>query len=294
MKRFSERQGITPEKAIQLDFMDDDLRNSLWNVLAHHCLGPLDDLADILAGFPGDDPIRESFYIPVWCEFFKLPLDSLPLPRPEARTHLRQHFFDIKWYQVYDLVEFCAPRIQVSKTSEAFIQHCNQVLERERSGYRFVGRVIVPITSEIEIADIEHALQQSGPLTPVHTHLQAALELLSNRQDPDYRNSIKESISAVEALCRLIAADSSASLGKALAQISRYDKVTINKKLRNTFDLLYEYTSAEGGIRHASVDDPDCALEEANFMLVVCSAFVNYLLAKAAKADISLISPLNQ
>jgi hypothetical protein len=76
------------------------------------------------------------------------------------------------------------------------------VLESELSGWRFVGDQITKITSKAEIEEIEAAL--SSPFTPVNTHVDNALKKMSDKKSPDYRNSIKESISAVEALCRII------------------------------------------------------------------------------------------
>jgi len=44
---------------------------------------------------------------------------------------------------------------------------------------------------------------------------------------------------------------------------------------------LYGYTSDSGGIRHAlSDEDVTPTFEDAKFMLVSCSAFINYLKAK--------------
>jgi len=43
---------------------------------------------------------------------------------------------------------------------------------------------------------------------------------------------------------------------------------------------LYGYTSDEDGIRHAILNDPELGFAEAKFMVVSCSAFVNYLIAK--------------
>lgn len=44
-------------------------------------------------------------------------------------------------------------------------------------------------------------------------------ELLADRKSPDYRNSIKESISAVEAICKLITGSQKATLEDALRQL---------------------------------------------------------------------------
>jgi len=47
----------------------------------------------------------------------------------------------------------------------------------------------------------------------VGTHLLTALDLLADRQAPDYRNSIKESISTVEAIANRLAGTTNKPLG---------------------------------------------------------------------------------
>jgi hypothetical protein len=95
---------------------------------------------------------------------------------------------------------------------------CNMILEREMSAYRFVDGVVVQLTAEEEIAEIEQVLNAPVPLKPVSTHLRTALDLLSDRTKPDYRNSIKESISAVESICNLITGGKD-TLGDALKKV---------------------------------------------------------------------------
>ena len=92
-------------------------------------------------------------------------------------------------------------------------------MKREDSGYRFVGTKIVPITSEHEIAGIEEALAATSvttSLNPVNTHLKQALSLLSDKAAADYRNSMKERISAVECPCKLAGNRPDATLCPAL------------------------------------------------------------------------------
>lgn len=55
------------------------------------------------------------------------------------------------------------------------------------------------VTNEREVELVETALQDSR-FNSVTTHLKTALRLLADREKPDYRNSVKESISAVEAM----------------------------------------------------------------------------------------------
>jgi len=169
-----------------------------------------------------------------------------------------------------------------------FEEYCNAVLKREVSAYRLVGGRVTEITSEEEILEIEEAQGVASSSKPVADHLKRALELLADRATPDYRNSIKESISAVEAMCNLIASSSSATLAKALKELDQKRTVTMHPALRGAFEKLYGYTSDAEGIRHALLNESNLDFEDAKFMLVSCSAFVNYLKAKASKAAIKL------
>ena len=44
---------------------------------------------------------------------------------------------------------------------------------------------------------------------------------------------------------------------------------------------MYAYTSDEDGIRHAILDETVIDIADAKYMIVACSAFSNYLVAKA-------------
>lgn len=121
-------------------------------------------------------------------------------------------------------------------------------------------------------------------MKPVNEHIRRALELFSDRKPPDYRNSIKESVSAVESICKLITGDKSATLGQCIKEIE--SKVGLHPALENAFNNLYAYTSSADGIRHPLLEEPELDSEDAKFMLVSCSAFINYLITKSEKAGI--------
>ena len=63
--------------------------------------------------------------------------------------------------------------------------------------------------------------------------------------------------------------------------------IVLPQSLKSAFEKLYEYTNQpETGIRHALMEEEGNyvpSLEEALFMLVACSAFVNYMQAKELK-----------
>ena len=108
------------------------------------------------------------------------------------------------------------------------------------------------------------------------------LALLGQKPTPDYRNSIKEAISAVESAVKCIAGSAGGGLDSALRRLDK--RTAIHQALKAGFLSLYGFTSDEDGIRHAILDESNVGYDEAKFMLVACSAFVNFLTSKAEAA----------
>lgn len=263
--------------------MDEALRNRLWNLLTSFYW-------DKGLNFPLYDDLSQNMHTFVrnlWHNYFKLAFSGIGDMWPPILDAISKYYFKCGWNNVYDFIEFVANNYPDEEINKQFVQACNDVLESDLSAYRFVGKQITPITSENEIAEIEEAT--SSPFESVNTHLESGLKLMSDRTSPDYRNSIKESISAVEALCRIVTKDNKATLGKALDVIEKEGKIELHGALKKAFDSLYGYTSSAEGIRHSLLDEKTTlSFEDAKFMLVSCSTFVNYLITKASKAGLTV------
>ncbi len=263
--RFSQRMGITAvSKVIQRESMDDDLRNTLWSLVKIYFL----DENQYLSHFT-------TFMKDTWFSYLKLPIDTLSDDPENFVEKIREYFFHVDWYEVYNLLEFVVSNGMKNEGDE-LIDACNQVLERENSAYRFVGQQIVEITSQEEINEIETAITNAEPYAGAKTHLATALKLMSDKIHPDYRNSIKESISAVESLAKVITGNDKTTLGDILKQFEKSKK--IHSALSQGFSKLYGYTSDAQGIRHALLDEPNLTKADARFMLIACSAFINYVI----------------
>jgi hypothetical protein len=279
--KFSERHGYkTARETIQIDSISNDLRISLWSLLK---LSVWDNVyysnSSGGAYLSAQNQEIKAFCEVLWFDHFKKPLDTLGDRWSTILASLRKYFFECPWYEVYDFMEFVVVNFPYSRRSE-FIKACNTVLEREVSAYRFVNGLVVRITDENEVAEIDAAL--AGARDPVRTHLRRALELLSDRTSPDYRNSIKESISAVESLVATVVGEKGT-----LGQLVK--KIGVHPALRTAFSSLYGYTSDEDGIRHAILESGNVVgFEDAKFFLVVCSSFVNFVESKLAACGAAL------
>ncbi len=278
---FSQRYGLKAiRKIIQIDFVDEDLRNSLWNCLSLVYLHLLKKKYTVVIyarrSLTGEG---ETFISKLWAGYFKKPIDTISDDAYEKiYEKIRDYFFTAPWYEVYDFIEFFAATYHDKEVNNRFMKMCNFILERELSGYRFVGGKITQITPEEEISAIERALDIPDPFRGPRIQIKSALDKLSNRKSPDYRGSIKDSISAVEGVVRIVTGES--SFKKGLKKIEEKSKVDLHPALKEAFIKLYGYTSNAEGIRHALLDEPNLTFADAKFMLVSCSAFINYLIDK--------------
>jgi len=278
-RRFSHRVGaVKPPQTLQIEEMDSALKNSLWNVI-------------VIAVY--DD--HYSNWVDrtklIWKEIVNTPIDELPDDGEDCRDRLKKWVFSekAKWYQIYEMIEFIsdnAEQLTVSQDPEKFRNDANRSLEDEFSGFRFSSGILYPFISEIENKEITEAHKNLSyyELYGAKTHLEASLNYLRPRQNPDYRNSIKESISAIESLIKLISKEKKGGLKKALNKLDEI--VPLHPSFKLALLNFYGYSSNQDGVRHALLDKPNVSHDDAIFMLVCCSAFVNFLISKAQIAGI--------
>lgn len=282
--KFSERVGVdTATTILQIGKMDDRLRNRIWSEI---CVFIFDKMGTYLSS---DTPWTE-FAKTIYSDHFGARRDKINFQSSKFQTQVGEVFFTLKWHEVYNFVEFLASnnlseevpysnrRINVLFSGRTFSKAIQTVLIEEKSGYRFLETQLVAITDEGELEEIQSASQLSGEFKNISLHVKKAAEHFSNRENPDYRNSIKESISAVEAASKIIAGNENSTLSGALKVLK--DKKTIPPVLSDGFSKLYGWTSSKDGIRHALMDAPQVGEDEAKYMLVSCSAFANYLVHK--------------
>ena len=108
------------------------------------------------------------------------------------------------------------------------------------------------------------------------------MQFLGLRPEPDYRNAIKEAISAVESTLKVLTTAKHLDLSGALKEFVKTHP--IHSALVRGLDALYGYTSNEAGLRHALMEaDAKVGFAEAKFMIVACAAFMNYLILRSAE-----------
>lgn len=288
-EKFSERIGAEESKtSLQVDEINDELKNSLWNTLLNLYNSR-------------DESYWKMVAKGVAINFRKFPADELPYRDYDCRDWLKEYFFSLNWYETYNLIEFLADNhrtlTRISRSyghgykyhdikNDELKAHLNSIFERELSGFRFISGVLSPISDKVEQTAISDTINAAKKLNlfGAQEHLETSLKLLGKKPEPDYRNSIKEAISAVESVAKKISGSDSNGLSGAIEELSQ--QTDLHGALKAGFNSLYGYSSDTDGVRHAILDQPSIGFAEAKYMLVSCSAFVHYLIEKADQASL--------
>ena len=260
---FSERNGHSQLPSnLKPDSISPTLRNSLWN--------------EVIEWIDTQD-LGSVCYL-IWKNFFKTPTDKMPaiesyrgISYAHAWAQVREYYFSCPWHKVFSFIEFLISTDPYGPLA----QKINAILIEEVSAYRIFNNHFIQITDQHELSALSEGISYKGIFSPVSHHIQSSIDLLSSRENPDYRNSIKEAISAVEAMGKIITNQPNATLGEILKTLESKHK--LHGALKNGYLSLYGYTSDANGIRHGLMEESNLTQADAKYFLLSCTSFVNYL-----------------
>jgi hypothetical protein len=267
---------------VQNDSLDDETRTELWNIT----LGLKRALRDAQPYEAGSaiDNVTSA----IWAWEFKKPRDEQPSDS-QVWGAVKNYILKADWVDALDLIEAIVgytKRFEHWKTHEilpVFLDGFNSCMETYLVGYRFVSQRLLPIDSEVGLTAINAALDDSKAFKGARHSLEQAAALLADRKNPDYPNSIKESISAVESVCREVTGE--ATLGGGIKKLKSAG-VKIHPALELAWSKMYGWTSDEDGIRHGGIEAADSDQSLAKYMLITCSAFTSHIIENGRKAHL--------
>lgn len=274
MVLFSDKYGFTqPSDVI--------IRNDITSAIQNAICSCYDELQVRIGGYMGvnDSYIKLEEYI--WRNLLdgrKNNYYNSHLERCLITTYMLSNKY--AWFRKLNLIGatfdfFNSPLSDVELyIAEWFQENLNKEFARLNYAYRVIDGCVVEVNSKEEVEAIENALLIKND--SVRLHLKSSLEKLS---EGDYRNSIKESASALEAFARDITGESTYSL-KGLEK----ENIKVHKMILDAFDKLYYYTcDKEVGCRHSQMNVNSLftpSSDEAVLMLVSFSSAINYLKKK--------------
>ena len=273
MNLFSERYGyIKPSDTLITECMPKEVQNAMYNCFYNYSEENC-SLFEVL-----DKLVWSIFLNEKECEYDRIRFN---------KGYICLSYIDdvnIIWHKKLSLIDYLLEtlkkiEIHYERKYPSFVESLNRDFQRLNYGYRIVNNHVTPITAKEEIESIEEAIRDSKD--NIKEHLNRALTHLADKEKPDYRNSIKESISAVGALCREMTGEN--DLGKALSALEKKQGL-LHPQLKAAFSNLYNYVNEkQSGIRHELMDENGTyvpSYHEAKYMLVICAAFINFLNGK--------------
>jgi hypothetical protein len=199
----------------------------------------------------------------------------------------------LEWYQFYDFVEIVAMKVKEkeidynaafdSSRFESFLfpsyrQKVNELFSQHKIQWKLneAGKLETSLPKDLEtrVSAIDSALQDKFEPARVH-YSKARSFILSPSKDPE--NSIKESVSAVESVCKTIYPNC-ATLGDSLKAMKK--EKLISPMLITVFEKFYAYTNAEPAVRHGSDKMSGVDEMDAELALHMSAAFIRTIIAR--------------
>lgn len=279
---FSDRNNIKPiSTVIQVD----DFSKETRVVLKNKVLLLIDRYKDSLGltSFLFEHYIAKLFATELFC----LSLDSAE-SRYDNVINLISLLFDNGDYdEILDTIEFVSNNFEIEKDNEYDFDNnhplydlkaeFNELFEEECIGYRFIDDYVEPVTNSEEIKAIEESVNTK--YDKVNAHMKKALELLSSRENRNYKGVIVECCHALECLLNLVLTECGLVLSEALKKYCSLN-VRMHSALKESIIKFYGYASDGAGIRHDTNNkDFNEGFEEAKLVLVNTSSLINYIIA---------------
>lgn len=277
---FSDRNNIdTIPKEMQIDDLDERSRKIIYNMWSEMYLECRDTCMS-------KGECWHNIINPIYTGVYNQILGPLKSVDEKGLIAIIENtILNDKYNKIFDLLEYTTKLFEIVITydnrvlrRDSYYKRYNNLFESEYIGYRFIDEIIVPITDPIEVQSIKQAFSDS--YNKVREHLSKANRFLSDRDNPDYENSIKESISALEALAQIITKTNGAQATFGKMSEKLVEQGVITPGMKAAFSALYGVASNSRGVRHSGNNGDEVSFEEAKYNLVISTAFVNYVISK--------------
>lgn len=283
MSSFSEKYGFKEQQPIQINDADDALRSRLWNYFYAQ------ELNDSQGRFGFSFGSKLGIVEQILDRFGICYEDpDKALGDENNQNTLKNLVLKGEWNEVYDFITYYLEFAQEEHAKEV-AEGLNRILEDQKSGYRIVtvpndsfeDCPIAPITNEQELEELRHSLNTD--YLSVDQSMHKAVSHYSDRTNPNYADSIKSSLDALESLLSNITGKDY-TLSKNLKELKK-SNIDIHPAFLEALDKLFGFASDT--VRHGGKDISPYADEPtARYCLITCSAAINYLISELCEPNV--------
>jgi len=166
---------------------------------------------------------------------------------------------------------------------ESFQLKINNLFSDEQIGFKMIkGKIERVRDAFAEAHNVEaRVLLSQSEFAGADAHFGKAIKALNVRPNPDVENCVKDAVSAVESVARVIAKNEKILLSDFVKEGAV--KGIIPKPLDEAIQKIYAYRGNEPGVAHGAVSPSKVTIDEAEFVLAMSAAAIIYLVKKRNK-----------
>jgi len=214
----------------------------------------------------------------------------IPLDRGIAKSHLSWDYLaseaieklimNCQWWQFYDICEVLRQGLEHEPEKDSFSEEINNLFREEHLGFELTDGRVEKIGSgfiDARVREVRYLLKEPE-FTGADKHFEKAIKALNARPTPDVENCVKDAVSAIESIGRIIVNDEKALLSDIIKDMAK--NKTIPKPLDEAIQKIYAYRGDQPGVAHGLVGTSKVTVDEAEFVLAVSAAIIIYLVKK--------------
>jgi len=224
-----------------------------------------------------------------YCETMRMPrdtYDSIIAHDKKHRVEILETWLETpdwaKFLDICELISLSFYKKHPTKRGE-FSKRLNSLFREENIGYEMQEGKIERINNEFTDRYIKDAriLLKDPHFKGADQHFEKAIKALNIRPNPDAENCIKDAVSAIESVGRIITKKEKALLSDIIKDAVK--KGAIPQPLDQTFQKVYAYRGNEPGVAHGAVDVSKVTEAEAELILAMSAAMIIYLIKKRSE-----------
>ena len=214
----------------------------------------------------------------------------IPLDRGIAESYLSWDYLaseateklimNCQWWQFYDICEVLWQGLEYECEKDSFSEEVNNLFKEEHLGFELRAGKVEKFGSGFVDAHIKEArcLLEEPEFKGADEHFEKAIKALNTRPNPDVENCIKDAVSAIKSVGRIIVNDEKALLSDIIKEMAK-NKI-IPKPLDKAIQKVYAYRGDQPGVAHGLVGASKVTIDEAEFVLAMSAAIIIYLVKK--------------
>lgn len=218
----------------------------------------------------------------VICRALRIPVKLKTTLRSDSSgsSEIEDLIMKCQYWQFYDICEVLWQGLKYKGEKDSLSDEINILFREEHLGFELRDGKVEKIGSGFVDAQIKEAryLLKEPEFKGADEHFEKALRALNTRPKPDVENCVKDAVSAIESVGRIIVNDDKAMLSNIIKSMAKDG--TIPKPLDEVIQKIYAYRGDQPGVAHGLVGTSKVTIDEAEFVLAISAAIIIYLVKK--------------